>query len=297
MEIPEIARCMAGTSGVARTARLLAAGVRPADLKRCRLRGELIRVREGVYALPSADPAVRRAAAHGGALACVSALRSYGVWVLDAPGLHVWLGSGGRAHPHPDCACTAHWDAGRAEPGRVDLARALVQVAACQGDESFFVAFESAWRLGLLDGPARAQVRRRLPAGRRYLVDLARGDADSGLESLVRLRLARLGIPLRSQVRVAGVGIVDFLLDEAIILEIDGRDNHDGPAHRHKDLRRDAEATRRGYITLRFDYALVMHHWDVVVAAILEARERLSRRSARPVVGGAAPPASHAARW
>lgn len=164
------------------------------------------------------------------------------------------------------------------------IVRALVQLASCQGAEAFFVAFESAWRLRRLGAAARAEVRRPLPAGMRYLVDLARGDADSGLESLVRLRLARLGIAMRSQVRIDGVGRVDFLVGDRIILEIDGRENHDGESLRHRDLRRDAEAARRGYVTLRFDYALVMHHWDVVLDAILAAREALGRRSDRPFV-------------
>lgn len=284
MDIAELAAHMAPAGGVARASRLLASGARRSDLRRCCAKGQLIRVREGVYALPSADPLVREAAAHGGALACTSALRSHGVWVLDAPGLHVWLGAGGRAHPHADCACVPHWDGGRAEPGRVGIVRALVQLASCQGAEAFFVAFESAWRLRRLDRAAREEVRRRLPAGMRYLVDLARGDADSGLESLVRLRLALLGIAVRSQVRIDGVGRVDFVVDGRIILEIDGRENHEGAALRHRDLRRDAEAARRGYVTLRFDYALVVHHWEVVRDAILAARETLGRRSDRPFV-------------
>lgn len=282
MYIDEIAARMATWGGVARASRLIRAGASRSDIRRSCARGELVRIREGVYALPSVDASVRLAAAHGGALACVSALRAMGIWVLDAPGIHVWLGHGGREHPHPDCACVVHWDAGRAEPGCVDLVRALVQVASCQGAEAFFVAFESAWRLRRLDGRTRAEVRRRLPAGMRYLIDLARPDADSGLESIVRLRLARLGIALRSQVRIADVGVVDLLLDDRIILEVDGRENHDGSIRRHRDLRRDAEAARRGYITLRFDYALVMHEWDVVLDAILAARETLASRSESP---------------
>jgi len=280
--LDRIAATMTARGGVARAATLIAAGARRSDLRRHVAAGELVRVREGVYALPSADEAVRIAAAHGGALACVSALRRYGVWLLSEPGIHVWLGDGGRAHPHAGCGCTVHWDAGHAEPGMVGIERALVQIATCQGDEAFFVAFESAWRLGMIDRGARRVIRAHLPARMRYLVDLARGDADSGLESLVRLRLARLGITVRSQVAIAGVGRVDFLIDGRIILEIDGRENHEGVTMRHKDLRRDAAAAARGYVTLRFDYALVVHEWATVLGAILGARDTFSRRTARP---------------
>lgn len=68
---------------------------------------------------------------------------------------------------------------------------------------------------------------------------------------------------------IAGVGRVDFMLAGRIILEVDGRENHDGPSKRHKDLVRDAAAAAAGYETLRFDYALVIHSWPLVEAAIL----------------------------
>jgi very-short-patch-repair endonuclease len=285
MYINEIAARMLGQGGVMRAAELIDAGARRSDLRRCCDAGLIDRLREGVYALPSALPDVRSAAAHGGALACVSAVRHHGVWVLDAVGVHVWLGERGRSHDHAGCSCVVHWGSGKAALGIVSLPRALVQLAGCQGAEAFFVAFESAWRLGKLSDQARRWIRSNLRASMRYLVDLARSDADSGLESLIRLRLARLGIALESQVSIAGVGRVDFVLDGRIILEVDGRENHDGVSLRHKDLSRDARALARGYIALRFDYTQVMREWAIVEAAILGARETLSRRSARPVGG------------
>lgn len=106
-----------------------------------------------------------------------------------------------------------------------------------------------------------------------------------------RLRLRALGIELQSQVEVPGVGRVDFVLGDRLILEVDGRANHvDGfgapvGAHaegmraaaaslRHKDLVRDAVAAAHGFDTLRFDYALVVHDWPAVEAAILAKVER-----------------------
>lgn len=70
------------------------------------------------------------------------------------------------------------------------------------------------------------------------------------------------------------MGLVDFLLDGRIVLEVDGRENHEGPSLRHKDLLRDAAAAANGYETLRFDYAMVIHQWPLVEAAILGARAR-----------------------
>lgn len=270
-----IAERLRRMGGVARGRAL---GASRGELARAARAGVVERLRPGVYAV-GAHPSVRDAAAHGGTVACVSALRLHGVWVLEDPALlHVWLGADGRAHPHDGCRCVTHRDAGRAAFGVVSLVHALVQTASCAGAEAFFVAFESAWRLGLLTRADRVEVRSRLSARHRWLVDIARADADSGLESLLRLRLARLGLRLESQVRIAGVGIVDFLIEGCLVIEVDGRLNHEGASLRHKDLVRDAEAAARGFETLRFDYALIVHDWPRVERAIV-ARLRAVRTS------------------
>lgn len=265
-----IARIIREIGGVARAQQLLARGVSRKNLRRAVSAESITRVRDGVYAVPGADPEMVRAAQHGGALACVSVLRRHGVWVLDhEQRLHVWVGPNGRVHPGSEGWCAVHRDAGGAAFGYVSVVHALVQAARCLGSECFFAAFESAWRLGKLTAADRAEIRSRLPAGQRWLVDFARPDADSGLESLLRLRLNRLGISLRSQVRIDRVGWVDFLLAGRLILEVDGAENHGSASKRHKDLVRDAEAAAQGYETLRFNYALVIYDWPRVEAAIL----------------------------
>lgn len=255
--------------GVAAARDILGRGVTRAALARAVRDGWAVRLRHGVYALGRTSPAVLAAATHGGAVACVTALALWGVWVLADPGLHVWIGDKGRAHAHPGCRCVDHHDAGRAAFGVVPVADALVHASRCLSREAFFAAYESAWCLGLIGAADRVAIRSALPARLRRVVDIARGDADSGLESLLRLRLADRGIRLDCQVWIAGVGRVDFVLARRIILEVDGRENHDGPSKRHKDLVRDAAAAAAGYETLRFDYALVIHSWPLVEAAIL----------------------------
>jgi very-short-patch-repair endonuclease len=284
MRNSEIVDRVSRTGGVVRARTLLAAGATRQDLRRACRRGALVRVREGVYCVPNVDPLVRAAARHGGELACVSLLRRLGVWVLDDEAvLHVWMGDSGRRFRHDECKCVSHYDGGGASFGVVRIAQALVQVARCMGQECFFAAFESAWNKGLLSGTDRAEVRAGLPAGMRWLVDIARPNADSGLESILRLRLHKLGIALEGQVHVAGVGWVDFVLDGILILEVDGRENHDGQSLRHKDLMRDAAAAAAGYETLRFDYAMVIHNWPVVEAAVLAKRRILQQRLSRRI--------------
>ena len=239
--------------------------------------GRIERIRTGIYAVPALSAEVREAIAHGGALTCTSALRMHRIWSLpESTEPHVWMGRGGRAHEHPNCTCVSHYYLGAPPLGRASVEQALTHLYACQGDEAFFAAFESAWRLRLLTTSARSRVRTALPASARWLVDLARGDADSGLESLLRLRLHLLGIRLQCQVTIDGVGRVDFVIAGRIILEADGKENHDG-SKRHKDLVRDAAASIRGYETLRFDYAQIVHDWPTVQQAILAAIRRRAR--------------------
>lgn len=268
--------------GVVRRGTLLARGASKRELATAVEGAGIVRLREGVYAVPTADPRVLEAARHGGEVGCVSALRAHGVWVLEAPGrLHVWLGGKGRKHTHEKCRCIDHHDAGGAAFGIAHVALALVQAAGCCDAETFFAAYESAWKTGMLTRTDREWIRRTVPARMRWLVDLARPDADSGLESLLRLRLIRLGVALECQVIIVGVGRVDFVAAGVLIIEVDGRQNHDGESLRHKDLVRDAAAAALGYETLRFDYALVVHEWHTVEKAIIA---RL-RRHGVPVVG------------
>lgn len=260
--------------GIARGVQLQQFGCTRTQLASAARSGEIVRVRTGVYALPGTDPYVVAAARHGGALTCAAALRRHGVWLL--PGvtdvIHVWMGTAGRKH-HDDCECATHYTPGTAGLGLAPVAAALVHLYRCADQETFFAAYESAWNQRLIMASDRDRIRRELPRTAGWLLDLARGDAESGLESLLRLRLHLLGIRLDCQVEIDGVGRVDFVIDGRVILEADGKQNHEN-SMRHKDLIRDAAASARGFETLRFDYAMIIHDWDRVVAAILPALAR-----------------------
>ncbi|OAN37657.1 endonuclease domain-containing protein [Microbacterium sp. H83] len=260
--------------GVARGSHLQRLGFSRQALSECVRKGSILRLRPGVFAVAPVPAALREAAAHGGALTCASALRARGVWVLPADtGPHVWLAPSQHPLAHPDCRCVTHYYRGAPPILTVPIETALVHLLRCSGDEAFFAAFESAWKLRLLSAKSRARIRAALPRRARWLVDLARPDADSGLESLLRLRLHVLGIHLECQVVIADVGRVDFVIAGRLIIEADGRENHEG-GNRHRDLMRDAAASRRGYETLRFDYAQIVHDWPTVQSAVLAALER-----------------------
>lgn len=235
--------------------------------------GELRRLRRGVYAAPTACPDVIEAAAHGGSIGCESAARHLGLWVLDTPGIHVWMRSDRHHHrgASRDCECTRHWDTGPGHEtfGLPSVPRILLQIHVCRGAEAFFVALESARRVGLLPRAALRWLRSVLDRAGKDLVDFSRDDSDSGLESLVRLRIRKYGWSVRTQAKIIGTGRVDLLVDEWLIVETDGKDNHDGASHRHRDLVRDATAATWGHVSLRFDYAMVLYDWDLIERAIV----------------------------
>ena len=235
--------------------------------------GVLERVRRGVYAAAShACGAARASVAHGGVPACVTAAEHLGLWVLEPDSaVHVWLTGDGHRYRHDGCSCIEHWDDGTRTDafGLPSVPRILRQLLACRGVEEFFVVLESALRMGRIDARGVTWLRRHTNDAAREAIDLAQADADSGLESLVRWRLRKHRLTVRTQVRIPGVGRIDLLIGDRLILETDGRVNHAGADLRHKDLVRDAHAAMWGYVTLRFDYALVVHDWDLVERAIL----------------------------
>ena len=233
--------------------------------------GHLLRARQGVYALPDTAPAVLEALRGRGRVACLSAARHHGLWTLDGgphSQTHMWVDPDRHAVPAP-VGVVVHRDGHRA-PRRletVDLVHCLSQIARCAGTEAFLCALESSLRQGLLTHGEREELRTAVPVGIRPLVDLARVDADSGLETLIRYRLHLLGIPCLSQVSIPGVGRVDLVVGDCLIIEADGR-THEGEG-RHRDLVRDAVAATLGFVTLRFDAAMILHDWPTVESAVL----------------------------
>lgn len=294
-----------GTGGVTTYHALRSSGHSRRDIERALAAGAVARLRRGVYATEGACKQVCDAARHGGALTCCSGARHHGLWVLDEDvGIpHVWLHAGGHWHTHPGCRCVGHWqdDGGARGPGRsvrrgdgqplwhphacnafgvADVPHILLHLLHCTGLESFFVTLESALHAGKITRAEKVWLHRRVSAPAQEAIAFARHDAESGLESLVRWRLRGTGLRVRTQVNIMAVGRVDFLIGDRLIVEVDGRLNHDGTADRHKDRMRDANAAAWGYITLRFDYAQVVHDWPLVLEAIraqVEAGNHLRR--------------------
>lgn len=201
MLMTDIVIALADLGGIARTVQLAERGYSRGDIDRALRGGAIIRVRQGVYGIPSANPAVLTAARHGGEVACGAALKAHGVWILEdqpepdivdaadpdavrrAGPQHVWVGPSGREHVHAGCRCRTHHEIGGRPVGFgiVGVLLALLQYATCGSEERFFASLESALRLGLVVEGGLAELRARLPQAKRWLIDFASDQADSGL--------------------------------------------------------------------------------------------------------------------
>ena len=98
----------------------------------------------------------------------------------------------------------------------------------------------------------------RLPHLREALF-LSSDRARSILETVARLQLIDMGLTPQVGVWIEGVGEVDMIILGFIIIEVDGWAFHSSKEQREKDLKRDRELLRRGYVVLRFTYDDVMN--------------------------------------
>ncbi|CAN5248057.1 hypothetical protein BH09ACT3_BH09ACT3_12600 [soil metagenome] len=276
---------VARRGGLAATHELLAAGITSHSLTQAVRAGRLLRLRQGWYGLPGIDQAVASAVRVGGRATCISAAVSLGLWGFDSSTVHV------RVDPHSSRLRTAHdmtkrlstvpsdvrvhWRAGGwGTRYRLSARDALIDMIGCQSPERVVAAADSALRLGLLSRPGWERMIRNLPERHRTLLSEVDAASESILESILRFRLRRLGYLPRLQVEISGVGRVDLLLGDRLVIELDGWEHHHSRESFEADRRRDAELARRGFTVLRFTYRRVTRDWPAVLGTIRDCSHR-----------------------
>ena len=274
----DIARFVTAHGGITHRQNVLDAGAHAAHLRTAIAAGSVARVRR--YWVATTAPAdLLAAAGHTGRLACVSAARHRGWWMPpDAPpGLHLHLHAGARP---PQGPVVAHWSRPLVPVSDRDLVESVVDtlehVAGCLPREQAIVLWESAART---HGLAPAELRRvqwRSVAARE-ICGILTGASDSGIETIFVVRLRPWRLPIRQQVHLAGHD-VDALIDEWLVVQLDGFAFHSSSADRTRDLAHDRALIALGYTVLRFSYSEVIYNWPVVEHAIARA---LAQRAGR----------------
>lgn len=248
---------------VARTATLLQAGFPERSIRNAVLAGDVVRLRHGVVALPAAAPDFAAAVLANGLLSCVSAAGHHGLWRLHVPQrLHLLCRHGNAAGVVIHRGSVVPPESPRPVAGLTD---ALLHALRCLPPVEAAVMVESALLQGRTDLDYLA---RRLPGNRngaaRSVLRLVDGTADSAIEVVARLLFRNAGIHTATQVDLPGIGIVDFLLEGFLIVELDGASHLEARQVR-KDRRRNNASTLTGYAVLRYGYQDVVYYPQKVI--------------------------------
>ncbi|MCV7194235.1 endonuclease domain-containing protein [Mycolicibacterium brumae] len=218
----------------------------------------------------------------GGAVSCITALEFLGVWVPPhPPKLHI-RGNDHFNRAHPDRYCQQY---GAPEPVREATDEpflALRHALRCLDHEGITVVCDSLLNISrrALAGEPVVEVLTPTeveaafdgaPAHIRRCLDRCDARADSGTETMIRLRLRSKRVKVEPQAAIPGVGRVDALVGDRLIIEADSVEHHLTEAGFRKDRRKDREAARQGLLHMRLTYQDVVYNWPETEAAIMSA--------------------------
>ena len=241
--------------------------------------------RVGVVFAPGTDWPLIACRMLGGLLTCHSALAYYSLPELPHPGtVHVAIPSS-RGRVRPLAGVVVHREPARWPPGMsppVAPPRLLVaRMLRCAEEIPAVVVADAALRRGLVSRAELAAMLRSNrsggPLGHRRLAR-CREKARSPIESIARLELEDAGHSVEVGVDVPGVGEVDMLVDDRLLVETDGYQFHSSKGDWSNDRRREQGLIAQGRLWVRLTYDDVMsgRTVPVVEAALNGLRRALS---------------------
>ncbi|GAB11659.1 hypothetical protein GOARA_082_00470 [Gordonia araii NBRC 100433] len=252
-------------TGVYTRKQLLRSGETNRSIRLAVQHGDLRRLRHGWYANDGARTDVVEAVIRGGAMSCVSALDHHGLWVAPGYGsLHV------RGSKHLQRHDFCHPAGG---PYPVDTAvdsaeLALACATRCMSDEDWIAAADSYLnQRGKSVDELRAILGETVSPPNRRLLDRCDGRAQSGTESIARVRLRSLHYDVVVQPQIRGVGRVDLRIGR-LLIECDSKLHHTSLRNYRNDRRRDRTALVNGWLTMRLTYDDILYDWPAVLADI-----------------------------
>jgi len=299
-----IARYIREHGGAVSLPELDAAGMQRNHVGAAVAAGVVTRIRRGWFAVPDAHRDVVRAVRVGGAATGASVARIHGLWMHDDPLLHVRvprtasrlrspdaiIASGAvRLDRGRDVVCVHYRSVPPIRTGRDPLPLARAEMLSCAEPEAVVAAIDSALVRGALNRAGLEELRELALPSRRAILDGVSEGSESGIETRVRLFLRARTIRHRAQVVIAGVGRVDLLVGDRLVIEVDGSAHHTGDEF-ESDRRRDLLLAMRGYLVIRLSYRMVMAHWEAtsrgILALIARGEHRWGYRAAATAGAG-----------
>lgn len=279
--MPSLHSVVAHHGGLVATHELYTAGWTRNTLATEVHRGRLLRVRTGWFALPHLHPTLVRIARVGGPATCVTGLQLHGAWVVPVPELHVRVAEHASRLRDPrdrrqrlTRGAVVHWRSSDRTPRLLlDPIDCLDDMLGCQLPELIAATADSVLREHPSDLGRWQVLAASAPTTLRPALLRVDGVCESGTETIVWQRLGR-SLELRRQLVIPGIGRVDFVLGDRLVIEVDGFAYHSDPTQFEADRRRDAALSALGYRVLRFSYHQVLHRWAEVEAAIRAAVAR-----------------------
>lgn len=234
---------------------LHSAGMTGADITAAVRYGQLLRLRRNHYARPDIAADVAEAVRIGGRIACLSLLQMIGIFVLEVSALHVHVPPlMSRIRKKKSETTRLHWgiwSEDACQRHAVPLHDAVRQAIRCQTPRAALATLDSIVHHGLMTLEQLVELFAELPDRFSALLPLVDASAASGPETFMRLMLRSLGVSYETQVRLPGVGIVDFIVNGWLIIECDSKEYHEGWAKQVEDRGRDVAAATLGYVTIR----------------------------------------------
>lgn len=261
--------------GVLSTTQLDLAGLARPERDAAIRDGRLVRIRRGWYARTDADDEVIAAVRARGCVSCASALRMHGVWVPEAlAGRHVRHADHRREQGRR--GCLPHGANPPVRSAIDDLETAFRCVLRCGSAEDVVVVADSLLHLRLASAEELRTWMRGAPRRVAELLDTTDA-AESGLETIVRVRLRSCNLRVRTQVWI-GQRRVDLVVGDRLVVECDGAEHHGGWAAHSADRARDRALVAAGYVVMRVTYRQVLDDWPAVEQEILAVVRRRGHR-------------------
>ena len=280
---PEEALQRAG--GAARWKELIDSGVGRAALVAAVQRGTVVRRLYGTYSLPATREAVWLAAAFHAQLTCVSLCDELGLPLLKRPPSVHLLVPDSRGLKFSDTRPLGRIvlhrsDASWAEAGQSPVAAAIDIAAGCVDRYAQLALVDASLAAGTLYPGDLREFHHTPPERRRWIIDHCDRDSQSIMETYARVRLTRAGFKVRSQVVVGPRGHRDLVIEDCVIVELDGWETHGNTAAFREDRRLDRAAIRAGKPTLRYTFADLFGRDRADLVADVTAALNLVRKSA-----------------